>query len=159
MSVEARFKISGASGVFCDIDMLDSSMTGFPRSEVVGVKYSSYFPLTPYLKSGVANHWGHACYGSGAFYVERIDGRVLVISPVFFADKNLDKKPGHFSGLQHWNTEFFRYYLGEEEAVLTKRLVPKGTQFDIHQIKKAGWLGITAMGTGFSVKNRIEWKD
>ena len=154
MSVQAHFKISGSSGVFLDIDVLDPSMTGFPKSEVAGVSYSPYFPLHAYLKSGVAEHSGHACHGSGSFRIERTDGKVLIMSPMFFADKNIYRT--HFGGLEHWNTEFWLFFEGEPRRKV-KRPVRKGSKYDIHQIKKTKWLEITASGTGFSFKNRIEW--
>lgn len=76
---------------------------------------------------------------------------------MFFADLNVNGKPKHFSGLEHWNIEFFRYYLGEKKPKLKKRIVRKGSEYDVHQIKKTKWLEITASGTGFSVSNRREW--
>lgn len=157
ISFEAHLRISGASGVFHDVDILDPSITGFPKSEVAGVDYSSNFPLKPYLKKGVAEHWGHACYGSGAYHIKRRDGKTLAILPLFFADENLCKNPKHFSGHKHWNTEFFRFFLGENEPKLEKRIVKKGSPYDIHQVKKTKWLKIIASGTGFSVEDRIDW--
>ena len=71
MPIEARFLISGSSGVLFDIDVLDPSMTGVPKSEIAEVRYSPYFPLAPYLESGVAKHWEHAIYGGRSFLVER----------------------------------------------------------------------------------------
>lgn len=154
MSVEARFLISRSSGVLFDIDILDPSMTGFPKSEIAKVRYSPYFPLVPYLESGVAEHWNHAIYGSGSFFIEKTDGKTLVISPIFFADKNIYKT--HFNGLEHWNTEFWCYIQGETPRKV-KRIVPKGTRNDIHIVDKTNWLEITASGSGFSLKNRMQW--
>lgn len=58
MEFKAYFRISGSSEVIDTVDILDPSITGFQKSEVAGVNYSPYFPLEPYLKSGVARHWG-----------------------------------------------------------------------------------------------------
>jgi hypothetical protein len=154
MSIEARFMISGSSGILFDIDVLDPSMTGLSKFEIAKVRYSPYFPLAPYLESGVAENWEHAIYGSGSFFIEKTDGKTLVISPIFFADKNIFKT--HFNGFEHWNTEFWRYIQGETPRTV-KRIVPKGSKDDIHQINKTEWLEIIASGTGFSFKNRIQW--
>lgn len=100
---------------------------------------------------------GHACYGSGSFYIERNNGKTLIISPILFADKNIYHS--HYDGREHWNTEFWKYYEGEiPDTTPVKRIVPKDTIYDIHQRPKTNTLEIKAWGTGFNMKNRIEWR-
>lgn len=102
----------------------------------------------------IFEHWEHAIYGSGSFFIKKTDGKTLVISPIFFADENIFKT--HFDGLKHWNTEFWRYTQGETPKTV-KRIVPKGSKNDIHQIDKTEWLEIVASGSGFSFRKRIQW--
>ena len=65
--LEAHFKIIALSGVIDNIDILDPTITGFPKNEVSGVKVSPYFPGYKYLEKGVVWHWNHAICGSMTF--------------------------------------------------------------------------------------------
>ena len=148
--IKARFKIVGPSKVFVDIDILDPSITGYPKNEVKDVNTSPYFPGNPYLEPGVADHWGHACYGSMSFFVTMKDDTTRIISPIFYHDKSTS----HFGGLTHWNTEFWRYTQGQ-----APKRVKRIPNYDVHQLEKTSWLEITASGSDFpTYKTRLEWQ-
>jgi hypothetical protein len=152
MEKKARFKIDGPAGTIADIDVLDPKITGFPREEVKAVIFIPYFTGSPYLERGVAWHLEHPIYGSGSFRVEKDDGTAVIVSPIFFSDKNIFKT--HFSGLEHWNIEFWWYKEGESH-----KLVDKIPGSNIHQLGKTGYLEVIASGTGFpTFKYHIDWK-
>jgi hypothetical protein len=150
--IKARFKITGPSGVIADIDILDPEITSFRKEDIKEVKVSPFFPGNPYLESGVAWHWDHACYGSISFFVTDFNDNTEIISPIFFHDKSTT----HFGGSIHWNTEFWRYREGNPADKPVKSL-PKT---NIHQIGKTDWIELEASGTGFpTYKNRLEWEE
>ena len=155
MSLEARFKITGPNGVITDIDILDESIVGFPKREIINVIFHPHFPGNPYLERGVAYNLGHPCFGSGSFYIERNDGTVRIISPILFTDENLTRNPFNFFGLKHWNTECWMYNKGEKPQKVKE--IP-GYEY-VHQIGKTNWVEIEASGSTFpSFKYHIDWK-
>ena len=153
MEKEAHFQILGSAGSIANVDILDQKITGVPKKEVRTVSFIPAFPGNPYLEKGVAWHWEHACYGSGSFRIEKDNGTAVIVSPIFFADKNVFKS--HFLGLEHWNIEFWYY----EEGKPPKKVKEILSGSSIHQLGKTDYLEIVASGTDFkTVKNRIDWK-
>jgi hypothetical protein len=149
---KARFKIEGPAGTIADVDVLDPKITGFPKERVRTVNYNPYFPGNPYLEKGVAWNPDHAAYGSGSFRVEKDDGTAVIVSPILFSDKNVYKN--HFSGLEHWNTEFWWYKEGE-----TPKRVCRVPGTDMHGFDKTSYLEIIASGTDFpTFKIRLDWR-
>jgi hypothetical protein len=153
MEKAAHFRIDGPAGNIADVDVLDPKITGFPKEKIRSVGFIPCFSPTPYLEKGVAWHWEHPTYGSGSFRIEKDDGTAVIVSPIFFADKNPLKS--HFSGLEHWNIEFWHY----EEGKPPKKVKEILSGSNVHQLDKTGYLEIVASGTGFpTFKNRIDWK-
>jgi hypothetical protein len=118
MEKKARFKIDGPAGTIADVDVLDPKITGFPKERVRSISFIPCFSANPHLEKDVAWHWEHRVYGSGSFRIEKDDGTAVIVSPIFFADKNLLKS--HFFGLEHWNIQFWWYKEGKKQKMVNE---------------------------------------